>query len=83
MTREERKLSGELRQLEEIERMLEKAAKLRAAAAAHRKELEEAEKEEARLREQVKRWDISSLSKNEEKRRTKDWWRFFSGDASD
>jgi hypothetical protein len=86
MTREERKLSGELKQLEEIEKMLEKAANLRAAAAAHRRELQEAEKEEARLREAVREaareWKSSSFSSDESKSRTKDWWKFFSRDGS-
>jgi type II secretory pathway component PulJ len=57
MTKEERMMAEEMRQLEKIERMLERAARLRAAAAAHRRELGEAEKEEARLREMVGEWD--------------------------
>jgi len=62
--------------------MLEKAANLRAAAAAHRRELQEAEKEEARLREAVREWKSSSLSSDEDKSRTKDWWKFFSRNGS-
>jgi hypothetical protein len=50
---EERKEMEELRQLEEIERMLERAGRLRAAAANHRRGLEEAEMEEKRLRDRV------------------------------
>lgn len=50
---DERKELEVLRQREEIERMLEMAGELRVAAANHRKELEEAEKEEKRLRECV------------------------------
>ena len=60
MTREERKLLEEMRQLEEIEMMLEKVASLRAAAAAHRQGLQDAENKEARLRKKVKEWERSS-----------------------
>jgi hypothetical protein len=62
MSHEERKLSEEMRQLEEIEMMLMKAASLRDAAAAHRKGLQEAENEEARLREKVRKWENSRES---------------------
>jgi hypothetical protein len=65
MTGEERKLSEEMQQLKEIEGMLEKAASLRAAASVHRQELQEAENEEARLREKVREWGISSKKLNE------------------
>ena len=51
--KEELKELEELKQLEEIERMLEKAGRLRSAAAIHRRGLEEAEREERRLREKV------------------------------
>jgi hypothetical protein len=44
--------------------------------------LQEAEKEEARLREAVREWKSSSLSSDEDKSRTKDWWKFFSRDGS-
>ena len=43
-----------LRQMEEIERMLEKAGRLRAAAANHRKGFEETEREEKKLWERVR-----------------------------
>jgi hypothetical protein len=57
--KEEMKEMETLRQVEEIERMLEKAGKLRAAAANHRKGFEEAEREEKRLRERVRELERS------------------------
>jgi len=58
MESEETKLSTEMKQLDEIERMLEKAANLRFAAAARRVGLEAAEKGELRLREKVGEWEM-------------------------
>jgi hypothetical protein len=50
---DERKESEGLKRLEEIERMLEKARRLRAAATKHQRWMDEAEKEEMRLLERV------------------------------
>ncbi|KAH8770266.1 hypothetical protein BGZ57DRAFT_855944 [Hyaloscypha finlandica] len=52
--KEEMKELETLRQMEEIERMLEKAGRLRAAAAHHRKGFEETEREEKKLWERVR-----------------------------
>lgn len=59
MASEETKHSQEMKQLEEIERMLEKATRLRVAAAARRVGLDAAEKEESNLRERVREWEKS------------------------
>lgn len=50
---DERKEMEGLKRLEEIERMLEKARRLRTAAAKHQRGMDEAEKEEMRLLERV------------------------------
>jgi len=65
---DERKELEGLKRLEEIERMLEKARRLGAAAAKHRQGMHEAEKEEMRLLEKV---EELNREREVEKERTK------------
>lgn len=65
---DERKELEGLKCLEEIERMLEKARRLREAAAKHRQGMNEAEKEEMRLLERV---EELNRQREVEKERTK------------
>jgi hypothetical protein len=64
---DERKELEGLKRLEEIERMLDKARRLRAAAAKHRQGMAEAEKEEMRLLERVE--ELNRQREVEEERR--------------